>query len=73
MILSPSAIFLSSIYVSVKLTSEFTSLEEPSSDSDIATVLDSLADGSGFAGSERQIEPKDPTRKFRLPIVRSIS
>jgi hypothetical protein len=36
-------------------------------------VLVLLADGSGFAGSERQIEPEDPTRKFRLPIVKSIS
>jgi hypothetical protein len=32
-----------------------------------------LADGSGFAVSERRIKPKDPTRKFRLQIVRSIS
>jgi hypothetical protein len=35
--------------------------------------LVSLADGSGFAGSERQIERKDLKRKFRLQIVRSIS
>jgi hypothetical protein len=42
MILSPPAIFLSS--VSAKLTGEFTSLEEPSDDSDIATVLGSLTD-----------------------------
>jgi hypothetical protein len=28
--------------------------------------LDSLADRPGFAGSERRIEPKDLTRKFRL-------
>jgi hypothetical protein len=71
MVSSPSAIFPSS--GSVKLTGEFTSLEEPSHFSDIATVLDSLADGPGFAGSERRIEPKDPMRKFKLPIVRSIS
>jgi hypothetical protein len=32
-----------------------------------------LADGSSFAGSERRVEPKDPTRKFRLPIMSSIS
>jgi hypothetical protein len=50
-----------SIYVAVKLTGEFASLEEPTDDSEIATVLASLADGSGFAGSERQIKPKDPT------------
>jgi hypothetical protein len=57
----------------MKLTGEFTSLEEPSDDSDITTILDSLADGPGFAGSERRIESSDPTRKFRLPIVKSIS
>jgi hypothetical protein len=51
MVLSPSAIFLSSVYV--KLTGEFTSLEEPSDHSDIAIVLDSLADGPGFARSKR--------------------
>jgi hypothetical protein len=44
MVLSPPAIFLSSS--SAKLIGEFTSLEEPSDDSDIATVLGSLADGS---------------------------
>jgi hypothetical protein len=59
--------------VVVKLTGEFTSLEEPIDDSDIAIVVVSLADGSDFGGSERRIEPKEPTRKFRLPIVRSIS
>jgi hypothetical protein len=32
-----------------------------------------LADGSDFIESERRIEPKDPTRKFRLPIIKSIS
>jgi hypothetical protein len=57
----------------VKLTGEFTSLEEPTDDPDIVIVLVSLADGSSFAGSERRVEPKDPTRKFRLPIIRSIS
>jgi hypothetical protein len=71
MVSSPSTIFPSSI--SAKLTSEFTSLEEPSHDSDIATVSGSLADGPGFAGSERRIKPSDLTQKFRLPIVKSIS
>jgi hypothetical protein len=32
-----------------------------------------LVEGSGFVGSKRRIEPKDQTRKSRLPIVRSIS
>jgi hypothetical protein len=59
--------------VVVKLTGEFTSLEEPTNDLDIAIVLISLADGSSFAGSERRVEPEDLTRKFRLPIVSSIS
>jgi hypothetical protein len=71
MVSSPPVIFPSSI--SVKLTGEFTLLEEPSDDSDIATVLGSLADGLGFTESERRIEPSDPTRKFRLLIIKSIS
>jgi hypothetical protein len=44
-------------------------LEEPFDDSDIVSVLDLFADGPGFAGSERRIEPSDPTRKLKLPIV----
>jgi hypothetical protein len=63
--------FLSS--ASAKVIGEFTSLEELSDDSDIATVSGSLADGSGFIRSKRRIEPSDPTRQFRLPIVKSIS
>jgi hypothetical protein len=59
MVSSPPANFPSS--TSAKLTGEFTSLEEPYDDSDIATVLGSLADGPGFIGSERRIEPSDPT------------
>jgi hypothetical protein len=59
MVSLPPAMFPSSIYA--KLTGEFTSLEEPSDDSNIATVLGSLADGPGFAGSERRIKPSDPT------------
>jgi hypothetical protein len=57
----------------MELTSEFTSLEEPSDDSYIASILDLVADGPGFARSERRIEPSDPTQKFRLPIIKSIS
>jgi hypothetical protein len=57
----------------VKLTGEFTSLEEPTNNPDIAIVLISLADGSSFAVSERRVKPKDLTQKFRLPIVSSIS
>jgi hypothetical protein len=35
--------------------------------------LVSIDDGPGFSGSQRRIEPKDPTQKFRFPIVSSIS
>jgi hypothetical protein len=59
--------------VVAKLTGEFTSLEEPTDDSDIAIVAVLLADGSNFVEFERRIEPKDPMRKFMLLIVRSIS
>jgi hypothetical protein len=59
MVSSPPVIFPYS--TSAKLTGEFTSLEEPSDDVDIATVSGSLADGFGFVGSEKRIEPSDPT------------
>jgi hypothetical protein len=59
--------------VVAKLTGEFTSLEEPTDDSDIAIVVVLLADGSNFIKFERRIEPKDLTQKFMLLIVRSIS
>jgi hypothetical protein len=68
---SPFAIFLSCY--SPKLIGEFTSLEEPSEYSIIATVSGSLADRSGFAGSERRVEPEGPMKMLRLPIVNSIS
>jgi hypothetical protein len=57
----------------MELTDEFTSLEEPYDDSDIVSVLDLVAGEPGFTGSERRIEPSDLMRKFRLPIVKSIS
>jgi hypothetical protein len=54
--------FFSPVFsVVAKLTGEFTSLEEPTDDSDIAIVAVLLADGSDFVESERRIEPKDPT------------
>jgi hypothetical protein len=66
--------FFSPIFsVAAKLTGEFTSLEEPTDDSDTVIVLVLLVGGSSFARSKRQIEPEDPTRIFRLPIVKSIS
>jgi hypothetical protein len=63
--------FISSI--ATKLIGEFTSLKEPTDDSNIAIVMVLLADGFDFVEFERQIEPKDLTQKFRLPIVKSIS
>jgi hypothetical protein len=59
--------------VSLKLTGEFTSLEEPTDDSDLATDAVFPAYGPEFIRSERRIEPRKPTRNLRLPIVRSIS
>jgi hypothetical protein len=56
----------------VKLTGEFTSLEEPTDDPDTVIVLVLLGDGSGFIGSERRVEPENPTQKLGLPIVNSI-
>jgi hypothetical protein len=66
--LSPSAIGAFS-----KLTGEFTSLEEPSDDSNVSSVSGLLADGSGFAESERRDEPDGPMKMLKLPIVDSIS
>jgi hypothetical protein len=53
MVLSPSVNFPFYVSISMKLTGEFTSLEEPSNDSDVVSALDLLADRPGFAGSER--------------------
>jgi hypothetical protein len=50
-------IFSSIFSIVAKLTGEFTSLEEPTDDSDTAIVLVSLADGSDFAESERRVVP----------------
>jgi hypothetical protein len=66
--LSPSAIGAFS-----KLTGEFTSLEEPSDDSNITSVSGLLADGSGFVESERRDEPDGLTKMLKLPIVNFIS
>jgi hypothetical protein len=57
----------------MKLTGEFTSLEEPIDDFDFAVVMVFPIDGSNFVGSERQVEPSAPMQKFKLSIVRSIS
>jgi hypothetical protein len=72
MVSSSSSIFPLVFSAAVKLTGEFTSLEEPTDDPDIVIVLVLLADGSGFARSERRVKPENPTQKLRLPIVNSI-
>jgi hypothetical protein len=53
MVSSSSLIFPLVFSAAVKLTGEFTSLEEPTDDPDIVIVLVLLADGSDFIGSER--------------------
>jgi hypothetical protein len=44
----------------VRLTGEFTSLEEPTDDPDIMILSVLLADGPDFAGSKRRVEPEGP-------------
>jgi hypothetical protein len=58
--------------VVVKLTGEFTSLEEPTDDLDVVIVLTLLTGGSNFIGSEWRVKPESPTQKLRLLIVISI-
>jgi hypothetical protein len=55
------------------LTSEFASLEEPMEVAEIAAAAGLLANGPEKIGSERQRVPKDPMRKLKLPIFRSMS
>jgi hypothetical protein len=56
------------------LTGEFTSLDEPTDVSKVATIIVVFpVEIPEFTGSERRIKPRDPTRKLKLPIVRSIS
>jgi hypothetical protein len=71
-VLSSSSIFPHVSSAVAKLTDEFTSLEEPTDDPDIVTVLILLAGGSGFVGSEGRIVPESLTQKLRLLIVNSI-
>jgi hypothetical protein len=57
---SGSSNFPSKFSIAAKLTGEFTSLEEPTDDPD-AVILSALsADGTGFVGSERRVEPEGP-------------
>jgi hypothetical protein len=55
------------------LTDEFTSLDEPIEVPNVAAAMVFPADGPEDIRSERRIEPKDPTRKLKLLILRSIS
>jgi hypothetical protein len=72
MVLLSSLIFPLVFSAIAKLTSEFTSLQEPTDDLDIVIVLVLLADGSGFVGSKMRVELENPTQKLRLSIVNSI-
>jgi hypothetical protein len=72
MVSSSSSIFPLLFSAAAKLTGKFTSLEEPTDDPDIVIFLVLLADGSGFAGSERRVELENLMQKLRLPIVNSI-
>jgi hypothetical protein len=50
-----------------------TPLDEPTEVSKFAVAVVFLADGPKFIGSDGRIEPRDPTQKLKLLIVRSIS
>jgi hypothetical protein len=58
---SNSSSFFYKFSVAARLTGEFTSLEEPTDDPDLAIVLVLLADGPNFTGSERRVEAEGPT------------
>jgi hypothetical protein len=60
-------------FVGLMLTGEFTLLDDPTNASGVVMMVVSLADGPDFTGSERRAEPRDPTRKLKPPIIRSIS
>jgi hypothetical protein len=57
----------------VRLTGEFTSLEEPTDDLDAVILSVLLADGPDFVGSERRVELEGPMQKLKLLNVNSIS
>jgi hypothetical protein len=56
-----------------ELTSEFTSLEELSENSNVASASGLFANRLGFVQFERWDEPDVPMRMLRLLIVNSIS
>jgi hypothetical protein len=49
------------VFVDVKLTDEFTSLEEPTDESDITADAVFCVNGPDFVGSDRRTEPKELT------------
>jgi hypothetical protein len=59
--------------VDLVLAGEFTSLEEPTEVFHATADAILLADRPGGIESERRREPRDPTRKLKLPTIRSIS
>jgi hypothetical protein len=61
MISSSSSTGFSIFPVDAKLTGEFTSLEEPTDDSDLAEDAVYPADRPKFIKSERRIDPREPT------------
>jgi hypothetical protein len=48
------------VYLAVRLTGKFTSLEELTDDPNAVILLVLLADGTDFVGSERRVEPEGP-------------
>jgi hypothetical protein len=71
MISLSSSIVSSVLSVGLRLTGEFTSLEEPTDDSDITADAVFSVDGSDLVKSEKRIVPREPTQNLRRPIVRS--
>jgi hypothetical protein len=51
----------SAVFVSVKLTGKFTSLEEPTDESDIVVDMVFSVDGPDFVRSKRRITPREST------------
>jgi hypothetical protein len=73
MILSSSLIVFPLLFAGFVLTGEFTLLDDPTDVSEVIVIAGFPADGPEFIGFERWIEPRDPMRKLKLLIVRSIS
>jgi hypothetical protein len=59
------------LFVGLKLTGKFTSLEEPTDDSNVIVDAVFSVDRSDLVESEKRIVPREPTQNLRLLIVRS--